>query len=86
MDGVTFSDDIDIEDFARRTEGYSGADVANVCRDAAMMGVRRVMAAVREKGLDAEAMQKALVENQVRGWRSGAARCELTEERKREFG
>ncbi|KAK7241910.1 microtubule-severing ATPase [Aureococcus anophagefferens] len=31
------ADDAELDDLAAKTDGYSGADVANVCRDAAMM-------------------------------------------------
>jgi transitional endoplasmic reticulum ATPase len=34
------SDDVDIEELARRTEGRSGADVVSICRKAAMLGLR----------------------------------------------
>jgi katanin p60 ATPase-containing subunit A1 len=41
---VEVSDDVDWEQLVKITEGYSGADVANVCRDAAMMPLRRKIA------------------------------------------
>jgi SpoVK/Ycf46/Vps4 family AAA+-type ATPase len=43
------------------TAGYSGADIANVCRDAAMMGVRRVMEAARKEGLSGADIQKHMI-------------------------
>lgn len=36
--------DVDINEVARRTEGYSGDDLTNVCRDASMNGMRRKIA------------------------------------------
>lgn len=36
--------DVDIDDVARRTEGYSGDDLTNVCRDASLNGMRRKIA------------------------------------------
>jgi katanin p60 ATPase-containing subunit A1 len=36
--------DVDIDEVARRTEGYSGDDLTNVCRDASMNGMRRKIA------------------------------------------
>uniref|UniRef100_A0A7C2BLN8 AAA family ATPase n=1 Tax=Thermosphaera aggregans TaxID=54254 RepID=A0A7C2BLN8_9CREN len=34
------AEDVNIEELARRTEGYTGADIAAVCREAAMMAIR----------------------------------------------
>ncbi|CAL1377866.1 unnamed protein product [Linum trigynum] len=41
---VEVSVDVDIDDVARRTEGYSGDDLTNVCRDASLNGMRRKIA------------------------------------------
>ena len=38
---VTLDEDVDLEDVAKKLDSYSGADVTTVCRDAAMMGMRR---------------------------------------------
>ena len=43
--GVELGDDLDFEALIQKTEGYSGADLANVCRDAAMMPLRKKIAA-----------------------------------------
>ncbi|KAL8460638.1 hypothetical protein ACS0TY_032231 [Phlomoides rotata] len=41
---VEVAPDVDIEEVARRTEGYSGDDLTNVCRDASLNGMRRKIA------------------------------------------
>ncbi|KAL7615693.1 hypothetical protein Lser_V15G01327 [Lactuca serriola] len=41
---VEVAADVDIADVARRTEGYSGDDLTNVCRDASLNGMRRKIA------------------------------------------
>jgi len=38
---IKLSDDIDWDHLTSITLGYSGADIANVCRDAAMMPLRK---------------------------------------------
>ncbi|KAH7433831.1 hypothetical protein KP509_07G088300 [Ceratopteris richardii] len=42
--GVEVAADVDIDEVARRTEGYSGDDLTNICRDASMNGMRRKIA------------------------------------------
>ncbi|KAJ3683421.1 hypothetical protein LUZ60_013648 [Juncus effusus] len=41
---VEVSEDVNIDDVAKRTDGYSGDDLTNVCRDASMNGMRRKIA------------------------------------------
>ncbi|KAE9588036.1 putative microtubule-severing ATPase [Lupinus albus] len=41
---VEVATDVNVDDVARRTEGYSGDDLTNVCRDASLNGMRRKIA------------------------------------------
>ncbi|XP_058449581.1 katanin p60 ATPase-containing subunit A-like 1 isoform X2 [Malaya genurostris] len=41
LKGVNVSTDLDMEGIAEQLRGYTGSDIANVCRDAAMMAMRR---------------------------------------------
>lgn len=62
MAEVELNPDVDLDELAARSAGYSGADIANVCRDASMMSVRRIMSLARQQGLNKEEMQAMLKE------------------------
>ncbi|GBG23856.1 26S proteasome regulatory subunit 10B [Hondaea fermentalgiana] len=40
---VELEDNVDFDELARLSEGYSGADISNVCTEASMMPVRRIV-------------------------------------------
>ncbi|XP_028036200.1 katanin p60 ATPase-containing subunit A-like 1 isoform X1 [Bombyx mandarina] len=41
---VALAEDVDLVDLATKLDGYSGSDICNLCRDAAMMTMRRKIA------------------------------------------
>mmetsp|Transcript_121 Transcript_121/g.288 ORF Transcript_121/g.288 Transcript_121/m.288 type:complete len:319 (+) Transcript_121:352-1308(+) len=52
--GVTLDEDVDFDELAEQSDGYSGADISNVCHEASMMPIRRLIdeakRAVLERG------------------------------------
>ncbi|KAH7422895.1 hypothetical protein KP509_12G030900 [Ceratopteris richardii] len=61
LKGVEVAPDVDIDEVARRTEGYSGDDLTNICRDASMNGMRRKIAGKTRdeiKNMTKDAMQE----------------------------
>lgn len=40
LKSITLAPDLDIDQLARKTEGYSGDDLTNICRDASLNGMR----------------------------------------------
>jgi len=50
--------EVDFEYLADRTEGYSGADIAGICKAAAKGAIRDCIASERKKFEDREAKKK----------------------------
>ena len=48
---VKLADDVNLEELAKRTEGYTGADIAALVREAAMLALRET---IREKTVKAK--------------------------------
>ncbi|OXA50303.1 katanin p60 ATPase-containing subunit A-like 1 [Folsomia candida] len=44
---VQLGEDVNLRTIARKLDGYSGADITNVCRDASMMAMRRRVAGLK---------------------------------------
>jgi katanin p60 ATPase-containing subunit A1 len=41
LKGVAVDKDVNFDELVKKTEGYSGADITNICREAAFMQMRR---------------------------------------------
>ncbi|CAI5685014.1 unnamed protein product [Oreochromis niloticus] len=50
---LELASDVDLDKIAEQMEGYTGADITNVCRDASLMAIRQ-----RIKGLTPEEMRR----------------------------
>jgi len=61
--GKPLADDVDIEKLAERTEGYSGADIEAVCREAGMLAIRELIKPGMSREEAREAAKKLKIEN-----------------------
>lgn len=60
MKGKPFTDDVNIEGLARRTVGFSGADLANMLNEAAILAAREAKKAIDNKDLEEAATKVKL--------------------------
>ncbi|KAJ3167493.1 hypothetical protein HDU87_001514 [Geranomyces variabilis] len=51
LNGIRVTEDVDVEQIAKQIAGFSGSDIANLCRDAAMMNLRQKMRALKPSQL-----------------------------------
>ncbi|MFW5865736.1 MAG: CDC48 family AAA ATPase [Nanoarchaeota archaeon] len=58
LDGMQLADDVKIKELVDKTEGYVGADIEAICREAAMFEMRKDMSA---KTISRDSFEKALV-------------------------
>lgn len=76
MKDVDLDADVGWDELADHTDGYSGADIANVCRDASMMSVRQIMEQARKQGLSRDQMQ-AMLKGQKQALNTAVSRTDF---------
>ncbi|KAJ3015142.1 Katanin p60 ATPase-containing subunit A1 [Thoreauomyces humboldtii] len=59
LTGISITEDVDTEAIAKNLDGFSGADIANLCRDAAMMHLRRQMKGLKPSEMTSSLMMEA---------------------------
>lgn len=64
LKALQIAPDVDMDEVARQMQGYSGDDCSNVCRDAAMNGMRRMM--IGKSREEIQAMNKSDIAEPVR--------------------
>lgn len=63
---IALEPDVDLDALAARTSGFSGADIATLCRTAAMMPLRRVLESARRTGAGGvEALRQVLQDSGI---------------------
>lgn len=60
---MPLADDVDLEEFAKVTHGFVGADLESLCREAAMRVVRRIIPDIKsDEEISEEVLKKIIVE------------------------
>jgi transitional endoplasmic reticulum ATPase len=61
MKGKPIADDVDLSELAKMTEGYVGADIESICREAAMLALREII----KPGMSKKMMQRKAEEIKI---------------------
>lgn len=92
---VKVDDSVDMTGIAKKLEGYSGADITNLCRDASMMSMRRKIAGMRPEQIKQLAKEEVDLPVSASDFHEAVAKCnksvskqdlEKYEEWMKEFG
>uniref|UniRef100_A0A182JJK8 Katanin p60 ATPase-containing subunit A1 n=1 Tax=Anopheles atroparvus TaxID=41427 RepID=A0A182JJK8_ANOAO len=72
---VKVDESVDMRNIADRLEGYSGADITNVCRDASMMSMRRKIAGLRPEQIRQLAKEELDLPVSKQDFKEAIAKC-----------
>lgn len=62
LKGIALEDNVNFDVLVAKTDGYSGADISNVCREAAMMPLRRK---IMSSSFNLEALKQTAVQQEI---------------------
>ncbi|MFQ6116680.1 MAG: CDC48 family AAA ATPase [Candidatus Bipolaricaulia bacterium] len=64
--GMPLAEDVDLDEYVRLTHGFTGSDIAALCREAAMNALRRILPEINleEKTISRELLDKLVVSRQ----------------------
>uniref|UniRef100_A0A2M3Z968 Katanin p60 ATPase-containing subunit A1 n=1 Tax=Anopheles braziliensis TaxID=58242 RepID=A0A2M3Z968_9DIPT len=72
---VKVDESVDMRDIADRLDGYSGADITNVCRDASMMSMRRKIAGLKPEQIRQLAKEELDLPVSKQDFKEAIAKC-----------
>lgn len=72
---VKIDEDVNLSHIAEKLEGYSGADITNVCRDASMMSMRRKIAGLKPEQIRQLATEEVDLPVSTQDFADAIAKC-----------
>lgn len=72
---VKLDSGVNLKDIAAKLEGYSGADITNVCRDASMMSMRRKIAGLKPEQIKQLAKEELDLPVSMQDFTEAIAKC-----------